>query len=296
MQTYLPMEIIISDDSEENVEFLHVWIAKHETGFPRIRYIKNPGVRGIFSNLNHAIQHTDGEFIQLFCQDDEMMPHLMEHHVSILRQYNKVGIVFSQFDSISEEGVKEELEKRHNYRKQFPDYIPGELMLHYLLMFGCLPGNLSPVMMKKEVISLAGLFDQAYPVAGDFEYWSRSAEFVDFYFIKESSLYIRQHPFQASRTLPNTQLIKDRISIYTTLLKSQKSKLNYPRTSWYLNQTIGTQHFHFLLKTLLRGRFRWNEISNYMKLLNKKPFDVFQSFSMYIITMNGRIQWLRERI
>jgi glycosyltransferase involved in cell wall biosynthesis len=295
-QTYSPLEIIISDDCEETSDFLDPLIQQLISTSKVIRYVKNPSPKSIFSNLNNALRYTNGNFIQIFCQDDEMMPELIERHVSLLKNNTKVSLVFSQFDVIRENGKKAKLEKQLGYRNQFPDYIPKERMAYYLLVFGCLPGNLSPVMMKREVFNTVGDFNPGFPIAGDFEFWSRAALHYDFYFNKESLIYIRRHDQQASRILPNFQLVEDRIRIYSTLLNQQKDRIKSNKVIWYLNQTVGIQHFHFIVVGLLNGKMNWPMLKKYFKLLNGGPFSAIQSIILYLLTVNGRIQWLKMTI
>ena len=284
-------EIIISDDSENQHTVQNIIQDIQQPHVP-IRYFWNNGEKGIFSNLNNAIRNAEGEFLQVLCQDDEMKPNCLEEQAGILARHPDVGIVFSQFDVISESGKKEKLESKFDYRYQFPDYLKKDDMKYWLLVFGCLPGNLSPVMIKKTVVDKVGLFNPELKYAGDFDYWSRAAQHVDFYFNKESLLYVRRHDQQASRTLSYAELVRDRIAIYSRLLENQTYPLDKVKISWYLNQAIGAQHFHLFLRSLIKHKFVLPHLKSHISLLNHRPFSLLKSALMYVLTLNGRIKWL----
>src|SRR5688500_5220666 len=99
-QTCQPFEIIISDDTE-NEQIVKSIIENLKQQNTVIRYFHHKGEKGIFSNLNNAIRHAEGDFIQILCQDDEMKPNCLEEQKRTLVEYSDVGIVFSQFDVIS---------------------------------------------------------------------------------------------------------------------------------------------------------------------------------------------------
>lgn len=289
-QTYQAFEIVISDDTEN--EQLVASIIDDQNSEPPIKCFSHKGEKGIFSNLNNAISHAQGEFIQILCQDDELKPNCLEEQKKVLARHPGVGIVFSQFDVISEKGEKGKLESKFNYRYQFPDYLKKDDMKYWLLVFGCLPGNLSPVMIRKSVIDRIGLFNPDLKYAGDFDYWSRAAQHVDFYFNKKSLLYVRRHDQQASRTLSYSELVKDRIAVYSRLLENQTYPLDRTKISWYLNQAVGAQHFHLFLRSLIKHKLLLPHLKSHISLLNHRPFNLFKSALMYVLTLNGRIKWL----
>lgn len=67
-QTFKDFNVIISDNSSDNV------IENAIKGIPQqffdIKYFRNDGPKTMASNINNAIRNSDGEIIQILCQDD----------------------------------------------------------------------------------------------------------------------------------------------------------------------------------------------------------------------------------
>lgn len=220
-QTITNFEVIISDDEddEQNVKAILL-------DFPQLSFVysKNIDKRGIFSNLNNAISKSSGRLVQICCQDDIMYPGLLEIHINRLQAHPEAGLCFSNFDSIDKQNNVQSLERKHDLRKSWPSIIPIHQTANYLLAYGCMPGNLSPVMLRRTTITAIGLFDQNFSFAGDFEYWSRCAGFCAFAYNAQPYLAIRRHEHQASRNLSIKDLQRDYLSIYNNLLAKSSLK------------------------------------------------------------------------
>ncbi len=63
IQTYKDYEIVISDDSEDDM--LKIWLRNYP-----VQYYKNLGNKGMANNTNHAISKAQGEYIKILFQDD----------------------------------------------------------------------------------------------------------------------------------------------------------------------------------------------------------------------------------
>lgn len=63
IQTYKDYEIIISDDSDDDM--LKIWLKKYP-----IKYFKNKGHKGMANNTNHALDNASGEYLKILYQDD----------------------------------------------------------------------------------------------------------------------------------------------------------------------------------------------------------------------------------
>lgn len=69
LQNYNNYEIVISDDSKDDVIFQYIK-SFHSDKLKIIKYCKNPNIAGISSNLNNAIKHAGGQIIKVMFQDD----------------------------------------------------------------------------------------------------------------------------------------------------------------------------------------------------------------------------------
>lgn len=287
-QTYKNLEVVFSDDSYDNNNKLENYI-KQEIKFP-VRYVENKtGVKGIFGNLNNAINYSSGKYIQIFCQDDIMYNDFIKQQHFILSKKQGAGIVFSEFDYTTENGEIAPLEAKHNYRKEWPEEIPKSIATNYLFVFGCMPGNLSPVMLKKDAYKATGPFQQELSFAGDFDYWARLGINYDLLFIKEPLLAVRRHSNQASNQISVVELFSNLKVIYKFLLN--RIVLKRKRASkLYLNEYIGKQFAYLAIKFFFKGQFKLA-----CRIINEfqSPFNFVISFVFMLLTINGRIKIIK---
>ena len=158
-QSHTNFELIISDDSptQEVRDFLQSYNDQ------RIRFFKNKTGKGIFQNLNHAISQSKGAFLQIFCQDDYMYEGLLEYQLRALNENSKAGFVYAQYDAVNE---KDEMNIPCDFSGNKEDeifFVPQQKATNLFFKYGCLPGNLSTVMLRKSVIEEQGLFSENYP-------------------------------------------------------------------------------------------------------------------------------------
>jgi glycosyltransferase involved in cell wall biosynthesis len=281
-QNYKNFELIISDDDDSELLVSKVLSKYSDITF---KYIKNLSERGIFSNLNNAIKHSKGKYIQICCQDDLMYAEFLGSQAYNLSLHSKAALIFSNFDSIDQSNIIRPLEKRHDIRNTWPSYIPPEKITNYLLAYGCMPGNLSPVMVKREVFDIVGLFDQNYSFAGDFEFWARCSINYAFVYSIIPQIAIRRHDSQASRQLSPIVLQEDYNRIYRFLMLNNTIRRSKFQLKLYINQCIGTQLLYSVVK-----RFRFFSRKEILHLLRSfdEPFSFTFSAVLIILTLNGR--------
>lgn len=112
-QTYLNIEIIISDDnsSDETLDIINR--LKNETTIPV--YIFNHHPSGIGSNWNYCILKANGKFIKFLFQDDVLEPSCIEEMLSVFYQNKNTGLVASKRTFIID------ADKNKNYVKMWLD-------------------------------------------------------------------------------------------------------------------------------------------------------------------------------
>ena len=76
-QTFRDYEIVISDDSDDDT------IEKLVTPF-ELRYVRNPGAKGMANNTNYAIDNAHGELVKILFIDDyfadtQALEHMVKH-------------------------------------------------------------------------------------------------------------------------------------------------------------------------------------------------------------------------
>ena len=267
-QTYQDYEIVISDDTPDANAALN--IISRFADLP-VRYMQNESGKGIFSNLNNAIRNSSGSFIQIFCQDDRMKPHFLEEQLKTFNSFPTAGLVFCGLDEIDEKGnVIPSIPFFTEPIKNWNSFLPKSKAYNYLFVFGCLPRNLSPVMLRKEVIEEIGLFNQAFPFAGDYEYWIRVAERYDFAFNKKSLLFVRSHKQRASNTIGLMKLVPEAAFLYRKTFENNTVSAPEYRKQLQVNNLM-VSHFLSIAKKVFSGKFRYFKLFRYCQVA---PFKI----------------------
>jgi glycosyltransferase involved in cell wall biosynthesis len=289
-QQYKPMELIISDDSEVASMEIDALLNKYKELID-LRYTRNELGRGIFSNLNNGIRHSTGDFIQIFSQDDVMKDGFIENQVASFGQDPKIGMVFSAFEEID---AADEV-KISRTKKLFD---PGKSMsiasaeiAEMFVRYGCFVGNISPVMIRREVITSIGYFNEALRYAADFEYWIRISKTYNLYYNSNIGLSVRNHAERASQVLSNHQLMSDLTYVYALLL----DRIPEDRKAIALKdiqKRVGSAFVHHTIREVLHFNWPLSELKRRYMDLNKYPFNTISSIRYYLLSIPGRI-WSR---
>lgn len=256
-QQYTDWELIISDDnsSDKSLDIVR------QFNDNRITVVSNSTGRGIFQNLNNAIRHSGGDYIQIFNQDDVMEPSLLARQLNCLNKWPSAGMVFCKKINIDETGeviVTKTAGKTKEYQALLPELISSGAAHQYFTSFGCFPGNLSPVMISRKAWLKCGVFNVDYAFAGDFEYWVRLSSQFDIVFNNEYLCKVRSHGRRASQVLSekDLQLSKQLFIIGHRLLEKYTSRYERKAARRYIQRTMGAHSFHQLVLFLTKGRLK----------------------------------------
>lgn len=282
-QNYPNFELVISDDADAH-ELVRRWNDE------RIVYVKNLKDRkGIFSNLNNAICKSTGEYIQIFCQDDLMQPSFVSRQVMLLESAPGFDMIFSDYVNIGSSDDRASLGERDFFSNEnnfVCRYYRRDFFLNKLLQKGCLPGNLSPVMLRRKVVEDIGLFNEDFRYCGDHEYWIRLAQQHQAIYNGTRLLAVRTHAAQASSTLPLAAKIRETIINYSTLLQTNTIRVSRKRQQRFINENVGVPFLYMALKRRFRGKTKsWNEV----KLLNKYPFRLASIILFALATLKNKL-------
>jgi len=157
-QTMADFEFVIVDDAstDGSADILERF------DDPRIVVLKNDTRIGLTASLNRAFDLTRGEFIARQDDDDFSLPKRFEQQVKFLESYSEVGVVGSQMEVIDEEG---------NFLEQYS--LPSDHgILAWNLFFERSFAHPS-VMIRRELLSKVGGYDEDYLVSQDHKLWSR---------------------------------------------------------------------------------------------------------------------------
>jgi glycosyltransferase involved in cell wall biosynthesis len=284
-QTYSPLEVIVADNDPAH------GVAKRvtdEMSDARLHYLPNTKRTGIFRNLNFALEQCSGEFIQIFCHDDRMLPGLLEAQVKGLELCPKAAFIYSQCHAIDDTGkiVQPCESPLHPYR-----YFDPEKARMGMFIFGCLPGNLSAVMIRRSLLELMGFFDEDLQYASDFHYWARATQYGGMAVSMEPLFEVRRHSSQASRVLGADLWMKESAPIYSLLYEQLPKHLKTRRTRMYANEHFGRQALTAVIRQALTGN-GFAGLKN-LHYLNKPPFSLFWIVVMTLLSLRNLVSWFK---
>ncbi|MBD3724694.1 MAG: glycosyltransferase [Arcobacter sp.] len=152
-QTYNNLEIIIVDDgSTDNTEQLvNSYMQKHE----QIKYIKHEKALGGNAARNSGIRAASGEFVAGLDDDDEFTPDRIQ---VLMNNYSE------EYSMITSRSVK--VTKTGKQKTKYISNVDLDTMLYFNAI-----GN--QVLVKKEKIVGAGLFDENLKRYQDYDMWLR---------------------------------------------------------------------------------------------------------------------------
>lgn len=290
-------ELIISDDSSDDNT---IDIIKEFSDIRIKFYINSTTNRGIFSNMNFAMQYARGKYIQFFCQDDIMPQDFIDNQLMAMNSGGDcLGMVFSNVKIIEENSHEEkDLDMRkYSYREYIPDILISSMDIIYFAFFGCLPGNLSPVMIKRCVVDELGCFKSSLRYSGDFEYWVRIFSKYNIGYNRKNHIILRSHSEQASKKLTRIDytVINEVSDIYKKLFEGIGNIGNLKSDLiTFVNAEIGIRYLKLILRYIFSISF--SSTVKGLKYLNQFPFRIHYIVFFSILTLFNKIPWVSNPV
>lgn len=172
-QTFKDWELIIIDDnSKDNTEDFIKGINDK-----RIKYIKNIKNLGGAEARNVGIRIAQGSYIAFLDSDDEWLPQKLEKQVVVLDSKKDIGCVYVDFHTAN-------FEKKQTYSPiKKEGYIYSELQRANFI-------TLPSLMVRRECLESAGIFDKSLPRLQDWDLLLRLSLKYKISFIDEKLLNV----------------------------------------------------------------------------------------------------------
>jgi glycosyltransferase involved in cell wall biosynthesis len=257
------------------------------TGDPRLQYSRNSGQNGLFKTLNRGFAEADSPLVKLWAHDDLMLPNCLERFFQAAEKYPACGMIYCDFFAIDSYGTRTGKEQLYTtQRERTPELADPELSAALFFCFGCLPGNISTVMLRRDAWKEVGGFIEGLQQAPDYDMWLRISERYDVGYIPEKLIELRDHALQLGNAgQKDLTTIREELPIFRQLRRRLVPRLNDRDVMSFWRQHRGRQHVHWIAKALLRGEIKnahraWIELRKYGQPLRQGAF--------WLLSGNGR--------
>lgn len=186
-QTFSDYEILALDDG--STDGSREWLAAQ----PDLMCHFHPKNLGTYGNLNYGIEHSTGEFIAVFNDDDLWGPRKLELQVAQMDADPLIGLNHTWGDFIGPDGNVVTGEPlgfpfpRTGTGDMFPTLIDHNQIIT------------SSALFRRECVTKVGPFDPTFYGCGDWQMWLRIAEHYHVGHIEEKQVFYRVHPTNACR-------------------------------------------------------------------------------------------------
>lgn len=176
-QTWGDLELIVVDDgsSDETAQ-----VVKEYTD-NRLRYLRLEDNRGPAFARNRGVEAAQGEYIAFQDSDDEWLQHKLSRQMKVmLARAPDVSVVYSDMLRVSEDGTTSYFPA--------PEVVQAEPINHSTHEFSAKCLGIVSVLMKKNCMDEAGLFDENLHRLEDMELLTRLSLRYRFYHIPEATV------------------------------------------------------------------------------------------------------------
>lgn len=282
-QSFRDFELIIVDDcsSDRTAE-----ICRDQLD-PRIKYVRNDQNKGVYEAVNIGFRQAACPLVFIWSHDDVMLPNCLERFWNCSLKYPEAAFYYCGYFAIDSVGARTGAENQYGaQRSRTPALADPETSALLFLCFGCLPGSISTVMMKKEVWANVGGFDSVQQHAADYAMWLKASRTDSVAYIDQKLVEIRYHPSQASNAGRKQMVtVGEEYEIYRELRERLVHVACAKDIYRFWREQRGRQHAHWLLKALLAGSLDvvqrgWVALAEYG--------NPWLQIATWAVTLNGR--------
>lgn len=187
-QTLKPKTIYIIDDgsTDDTSTVVSEYIKTSST--PIVYKQKENG--GPNSSRNMGLSLSNSEFVAFLDADDKWHKDKLQEQINTYKNtsFKKLGLVYSRYETINSKGEIDTLAQIVALDKEIRGYAYEKLLSGNRIL-----GSASAVLIKKEVFSEVGIFDESLRFGEDWDMWLRIAQKYDIDFADKVLVSIRRH-------------------------------------------------------------------------------------------------------
>jgi glycosyltransferase involved in cell wall biosynthesis len=281
-QTYGPLDLLVVDNGSTDGTLDVV----RSYDDPRVRISVNERNIGIIANHNQCVRLARGPLIKFLHSDDALEPQCVERMVERALRSDRVGLVFAPRKLVLDESPTPEalawaerygtlheplgeLEPVNPGRPLFDRWLRGILRLrddeNWI-------GEPSSVLLRREVFSRVGLFNDRLSLLTDVEMWLRVIFFFDVGFVDEELSRYRHHgaSVSAAHATGGTSWL-ERLWLYQGLLEHPEIAAAYPELRRARLAEAPKVARLAAARVARRRPLRLGELAEYLAFLRRRP-------------------------
>lgn len=174
-QDYDNIEVLVSDNASTDKTVDEI----NKVHDKRVRLLHNKVNIGMGGNWNGVMKQAKGEYVNIVCADDFLLPYAIKEKVKVFDNNPDVNIVSSASYVMNESGKK--IMKRRPFKRSCK--LDGKIMQRELFIKRNLFAEPTNNMLRRSAILRTGEFDANLWYTIDWDYWIRILEEGNAYYI-----------------------------------------------------------------------------------------------------------------
>ncbi|XKE47226.1 glycosyltransferase family 2 protein [Halomonas organivorans] len=162
-QTVKPKEIIVVDDCSDMISEYEEVIDDFRKCFPSLQFLVQPENGGAPKARNRGIRKASCDWVALVDDDDEWLPNKLEVQATIIQntRLTNLGLVYTWTKAVGDNGLE-------SYESKIS--VTGDARSRIVSTNFIMSAS---VIVKRQAILEAGLFDESLPSCQDWDMWIR---------------------------------------------------------------------------------------------------------------------------
>ena len=178
-QTVLPYEIIIVDDGskDKTLKKIRSYIAENQQIIDNFKIIEQPN-SGAGAARNNGIKYATGEWISFLDSDDIWDRRKIEMVSAVIRKHPDITVIAHDEYIVDEKNFRRRklCSSHKRYKKEENLFL--QLYKKNLFSTSCMT-------VRKDILEMAGLFDETLRSAQDYDLWIRIAQYGKLYYMNQ---------------------------------------------------------------------------------------------------------------
>jgi glycosyltransferase involved in cell wall biosynthesis len=192
-QTERDFEVVVIDDGSPGDGAERV---VNERADPRVRYIRLPEHRGVSAARNAGVLAATGTYLAFLDDDDEWLPEKLQRQLEAVEGADReVGVVYTARFTVDERTGRVTTTR---FPRAFRPTDSNTV-------------TTSSILIKRERLSAAGLFDEEFEAGEDYDMWIRLAQRSRFVYIDTPLVRYHVHSDSVSNNVRKKRLAVERL-------------------------------------------------------------------------------------